>query len=56
VGRALSESLSCSFYDADDFHPISNIEKMKAGLPLMDEDRLPWLQRLYSVLAGHISQ
>lgn len=56
VGRALSEDLSCSFYDADDFHPQSNIEKMKAGIPLSDEDREPWLERLRSVLNSHVSQ
>ncbi len=34
------------FYDADDFHPKSNIEKMAQGIPLNDEDRYPWLKKL----------
>jgi len=32
--------------DADDFHPIANINKMNNGIPLTDTDRLPWLQAL----------
>ncbi|MHC4842541.1 MAG: gluconokinase, partial [Planctomycetota bacterium] len=34
------------FYDADDFHPQSNIEKMKSKIPLDDNDRLPWLESM----------
>src|SRR5262249_15604732 len=32
--------------EADDFHPRANIEKMRSGHPLTDEDRWPWLERL----------
>lgn len=46
VGRKLAESRGLPFYDADDFHPISNIEKMKAGRPLNDDDRSGWLKTL----------
>ena len=48
VGRELAWSLKLPFYDADDFHPLSNIEKMKSGVPLTDHDRTPWLQGLAS--------
>ena len=34
------------FYDADDFHPASNKEKMAGGHPLDDADRMPWLETL----------
>jgi len=34
------------FFDADDFHPASNIEKMRNGIPIDDEDRRPWLETL----------
>jgi gluconokinase len=41
-------SASCSldwhFYEADDFHSPANIEKMRRGVPLTDEDRRPWLE------------
>jgi gluconokinase len=50
VGALLAESLSCPFYDADDFHPPANIEKMRAAIPLTDDDRWPWLQRLADML------
>ncbi len=50
VGRALAERLSATFLDADDFHPASNVEKMRAGTPLNDDDRAPWLAKLNSEL------
>ncbi|MBW1296055.1 NADP-dependent phosphogluconate dehydrogenase [Aquimarina litoralis] len=46
VGKALAEYLNIPFYDADDFHPEVNIQKMSDGIPLDDEDREPWLQLL----------
>ncbi len=46
VGRALADRLSATFLDADDFHPVANVEKMRAGTPLNDEDRGPWLRAL----------
>ena len=32
------------FVDGDDLHPLSNVEKMRMGEPLTDEDREPWLE------------
>ena len=46
AGAVLAERLGWTFRDADDFHPKHNIEKMKAGVPLTDADRLPWLAAL----------
>lgn len=46
VGKQLSLKIGLPFFDADDFHPKSNIEKMKNNIPLNDEDRLPWLELL----------
>src|SRR5215470_6057024 len=46
IGRLLAEELGWRFYEADDFHPPANIEKMRSGRPLTDEDRWPWLERL----------
>jgi gluconokinase len=51
VGRALAESLGCTFHDADDFHPAANVEKMRSGLPLDDADRAPWLATLHDLIA-----
>jgi gluconokinase len=46
VGKMLAKNLGWKFYDADDYHPVANIEKMHRGIPLTDEDRKPWLQTL----------
>jgi len=50
VGKILASQLGWVFYDADDFHPQSNVEKMRAGQALTDEDRWPWLDRLNALL------
>ena len=46
VGRALASRLNATFLDADDFHPEANVAKMRAGTPLNDDDRAPWLAAL----------
>ncbi len=46
VGSLLARRLGWSFYDADDFHPPANKEKMTRGIPLSDEDRVDWLSSL----------
>ncbi len=46
VGRRLAESLGWPFIEGDDFHPPENVAKMAAGVPLDDNDRWPWLDRL----------
>ncbi len=46
IGELLSEKLALPFYDADDFHPEANVQKMQQGIPLNDHDREPWLQLL----------
>jgi gluconokinase len=58
VGRSLAQRLAYDFCDADDLHSPANIEKMRSGHPLTDEDRVPWLndvgQRMRETLAhGH---
>jgi gluconokinase len=46
VGEALAKRLGWTFQEGDDFHPPANIAKMKAGQPLTDADRSPWLDRI----------
>src|SRR2546421_4507980 len=46
VGELLARDLGWKFYDADDFHSPANIEKMRSGRPLSDEDRQLWLAAL----------
>jgi gluconokinase len=48
IASALASRLGWSFIEADDFHPAENVKKMRAGTPLTDADRLPWLQILTS--------
>lgn len=50
IARALAERTCGIFLDADDFHPSANREKMAAGIPLTDADRLPWLDALNAAL------
>jgi gluconokinase len=51
VGRALAADLGWTFHDADDYHSAHNIEKMRAGHPLDDDDRAPWLAALRRLIA-----
>ena len=46
----LAEELGWRFYEADDFHPRANIDKMRRGIPLTDEDRWPWLENLRDLI------
>ena len=46
IGKSLAERLAWPFYDADDSHPKENVEKMRAGIALTDEDRRLWLEKL----------
>lgn len=46
IGRLLATQLGWEFADADDFHPPSNVEKIRRGIPLGDEERGPWLEEL----------
>jgi gluconokinase len=55
VGRLLSEQCGWEFADADDFHPASNVEKIRHGIALSDEDREPWLARLRAAISQWIA-
>jgi carbohydrate kinase (thermoresistant glucokinase family) len=46
IGKLLAKDLGWRFLEADDFHPRANIDKMRRGIPLTDEDRQPWLDSL----------
>ncbi|MEK9278322.1 MULTISPECIES: gluconokinase [unclassified Bradyrhizobium] len=51
VAKALGKRLGWRFEDGDSFHPPSNVEKMRAGHPLTDEDRWPWLNAIADEIA-----
>jgi gluconokinase len=46
IGKFISSCLSIDYVDSDDFHPNANVEKMRNGVPLTDQDRAPWLKIL----------
>ncbi len=52
LGQALAADLALPLIEGDDFHPESNIRKMKSGTPLTDDDRAGWLARLGEELAA----
>ena len=43
VGGMLADRLGWVFRDGDEFHPATNVSKMRSGNPLDDNDRRPWL-------------
>ncbi len=46
VGRAIADRKGWAFIEGDDLHPSANKEKMASGIPLHDDDRWPWLERI----------
>ena len=50
IVQALAEELGWRFYEADDFHSQANIDKMRQGVPLTNEDRWPWLESLRQLI------
>ena len=52
IGTLLAKRTGTVFADADDYHPQSNKDKMRAGIPLNDDDREPWLEILNGLLRG----
>jgi|SRR6266404_423036 gluconokinase len=56
IGHLLAEELGWNFYDADEFHPASNLEKMGQGIALTDADRWPWLETLRELLKERIAR
>src|SRR4051812_5660617 len=55
IGKLLARELTWSFIEADDFHPTANIEKMRSGHSLSDEDRWPWLDCLRKQIERSLS-
>jgi gluconokinase len=50
IGELLAQELGWRFYEADDFHSQVNIDKLRRGIPLTDEDRWPWLESLRQLI------
>jgi gluconokinase len=52
LASALAAHLGWPFLEADDLHPLANIARMRAGMPLDDADRAPWLDAVAGWLAA----
>lgn len=52
VGAELAARLGIAFIEGDTMHGPDNIAKMSAGIPLQDDDRWPWLDRIGAALQG----
>jgi len=55
LGKHLAVKLGWQFYDADDFHSQANIDLMEKGIPLRDEQRWPWLERLSELITKELA-
>ena len=53
VGGRMAQLLQVPLIEGDEFHPARKIEKMRRGLPLDDDDRAGWLERLGRELVAH---
>lgn len=56
IGRRLADALQWKFADADSFHSHSNLEKMRAGRPLSEHERGPWLRALRAAIDRWIKE
>lgn len=56
VARRISELTGLAFAEADEFHSHANVSKMRAGIPLTDDDRWPWLQGLAEWMAQRAAE
>lgn len=51
IGERLAQALGLPLIEGDSFHPPANIDKMRRGLALDDQDRAGWLDTLGRELA-----
>lgn len=55
IAEALADRLGAEFADGDAFHPAENVEKMRAGIPLTDADRWPWLEAIAAWIGARLA-
>jgi gluconokinase len=56
LGTALAGAIGCPFLEGDDFHGADSVSRMRSGLPLTDENRWPWLERLGLAIGAALGQ
>lgn len=55
VGEAIARDLGLPFLEGDSLHPKANIDKMSKGIPLTDDDRFPWLDKIGAEVAAKLA-
>jgi gluconokinase len=56
VGTLFARKTGAIYFEGDEFHPPGNIEKMRRGIPLTDEDRVQWLRALRQIIARSLNR
>jgi gluconokinase len=56
IGEKIAAGLGLPFVEGDALHPASNVEKMSKGIPLTDEDRMPWLDRIGETMKASLAR
>lgn len=56
VASRFAEKTGAIFYEGDDFHPPENVAKMRAGIPLTDDDRTAWLRALRRIIVDSLAK
>ena len=56
VAKLFAAKTGAEFFEGDDFHPPENIAKMRAGIPLTDEDRAGWLLALRKIISTSLAK
>lgn len=56
IAEAIATQLGWHYFDADDYHPQVNIDKMASGQPLNDADRQPWLEALRDLIKDNLER
>jgi gluconokinase len=56
VGTALAQALGATFVEGDRLHPLENVARMSAGIPLTDADRAGWLDAIGTEMAAHAAR
>lgn len=56
IGLKISDALGMQFVEGDQLHPASNVEKMSKGIPLTDDDRMPWLDLIGETMKASLDR
>ncbi|RAX38844.1 gluconokinase [Rhizobium tropici] len=56
IGEGVAAKLGIHFIEGDTLHPAANVEKMSKGIPLTDEDRWPWLEKIGQEISASLAK